>query len=586
MRVVGLQGSAAATRFWIGIPLLVFSAVLLAKTIWTQEAAKPREDSVRVQFQDIRKAAGITFVQDSAESDQKYYLETMGSGVAWLDYNQDGLMDLYFVQSGATSAYKPSHPLRSALYRNNGDGTFTDVTEKAGVGGEGHFGQGVAVGDYDNDGYPDMYVTGYGRAILYHNNGDGTFTDVTEKAGVADAGQWSTSAAWVDYDKDGWLDLVVLNYLQWTPENNPWCGDRAPGYRSYCTPNDFHGERIKIYHNNHDGTFTDVSDKTGVGKPEAKGLGVVTADLNNDGWPDLAIANDSWPNFYFQNNHDGTFADDSLVSGLAASEDGRYEAGMGIDAADVDGDGFLDVYITHLDFELSRLYHNNGDGTFTDVTYGSGIGNKATLLSGVASKFIDYDNDGWPDIVQANGAMLDNIALYQSEIRYKEPLLMFHNLGHGKFEKTSSLGPDFMRPIAGRGLATADFFNDGAVGMAVVCRGDYPEILRNIGGNQNHWLEVLLIGTKSNRDGNGSVLKLTAQGFTRVEQAEGGSSYMSASDPRIHFGLGKRTKIDSLVITWPSGHVDKLTDIPIDRIVAIKEGLGIVPHPFPKVTPK
>jgi enediyne biosynthesis protein E4 len=584
MRMAGLQSSATAIRLWIGIPLF---AVLLARTIWTQEPPKPREDSVRVQFHDIRKTAGITFVQDSAESDQKYYLETMGSGVAWIDYNQDGLMDLYFVQSGATSAYKPSHPLRSALYRNNGDGTFTDVTEKAGVGGEGHFGQGVAVGDYDNDGYPDMFVTGYGRAILYHNNGDGTFTDVTEKAGVADAGQWSTSAAWVDYDKDGWLDLVVANYLQWTPENNLWCGDRAPGYRSYCTPNDYRGERIRIYHNNHDGTFTDVSDKTGVGKPEAKGMGVVTADLNNDGWPDIVVANDTWPNFYFQNNRDGTFSDDSLISGLAASEDGRYEAGMGIDAADVDGDGFLDVYITHLDFELNRLYHNNGDGTFTDVTYSSGIGNKAMLLSGVATKFIDYDNDGWPDIVQANGAMLDNVALYHSEIQYKEPLLMFHNLGHGKFEKASAaLGADFMRPIAGRGLATADFFNDGAVGLAVVCRGDYPEILRNVGGNQNHWLEVLLIGTKSNRDGNGSVLKLTAQGFVRVEQAKGGSSYMSASDPRIHFGLGKRTRIDSLEITWPSGHVDRLTDVPIDRIVAIKEGVGIVPHPFPKVTPR
>ena len=587
MTMARLQGSASTARFRIGVLLFAMFAVLLAKTIWAQAPSHSREDSVRVQFTDIRKAAGITFVQDSAESDQKYYLETMGSGVAWIDYNQDGLMDLYFVQSGATGAYKPSHPLRSALYRNNGDGTFTDVTEKAGVGGEGHFGQGVAAGDYDNDGYPDMFVTGYGRAILYHNNGDGTFTDVTEKAGVADAGQWSTSAAWVDYDKDGWLDLVVANYLQWTPENNPWCGERTPGYRSYCTPNDYHGERIRIYHNNHDGTFTDVSDKTGVGKPEAKGMGVVTADLNNDGWPDIVVANDTWPNFYFQNNRDGTFSDDSLISGLAASEDGRYEAGMGIDAADVDGDGFLDVYITHLDFELNRLYHNNGDGTFTDVTYSSGIGNKAILLSGVATKFIDYDNDGWPDIVQANGAMLDNVALYHSAIQYKEPLLMFHNLGHGKFEKASeTLGADFMRPIAGRGLATADFFNDGAVGLAVVCRGDYPEILRNVGGNQNHWLEVLLIGTKSNRDGIGSTLKLTAQGFVRVEQAKGGSSYMSASDPRIHFGLGKRTKIDSLVITWPSGHVDKLTDVPIDRILAIKEGVGIVPHPFPKVTPR
>jgi hypothetical protein len=253
----------------------------------------------------------------------------------------------------------------------------------------------------------------------------------------------------------------------------------------------------------------------------------------------------------------------------------------------VDGDGLLDVYITHLDMELSRLYHNNGDETFTDVTYSSGIGNKAVLMSGVATKFIDYDNDGWPDIVQANGAMVDNVNLYHSLITYKEPLLMFHNLGNGHFEKSSdSLGPDFLRPVAGRGLATADFFNDGGVGIAVNCRGDYPELLRNDGGNANHWIEVLLIGTKSNRDGIGSVLKLTGDGFVRVDQAKGGTSYMSASDPRIHFGLGKHTKIDSLVITWPSGQVDKLTNVPVDKIIAVKEGVGIVPHPFPKVTVK
>ncbi len=552
-----------------------------------QQPPKPSSTPVSIRFTDIRKSAGITFVQDSTGTDEKYYLETMGTGVAWIDYDQDGLMDLYFVQAGATDAYKPAKTLRSALYHNNGDGTFTDVTQKAGVGGEGHYGQGVAVGDFDNDGYPDLYVTGYGRAILYHNNGNGTFTDVTAKAGVADESKWSTSAAWVDFDRDGWLDLVVTNYLEWSPQNNEWCGERAPGYRSYCSPNNYHGQKTKLYRNNHDGTFKDVSETSGVGLAESKGMGVVAADFNNDGWPDIAIANDTWPNFLFENKHDGTFSDESLISGLAASEDGRYEAGMGIDAADVDGDGFLDVYITHLDFELNRLYHNNGDGTFTDVTYSSGIGNKAITLSGVAAKFIDYDNDGWPDIVQANGAMVDNVKLYHSEISYKEPLLMFHNLGGGHFEKVSdSLGPDFNQPVAGRGLATADFFNDGAVGFAVVCRGDFPELLRNDGGNANHWLEVLLIGTKSNRDGIGSALKLTSEGFVHEEQSKGGTSYMSASDPRIHFGLGKRTKIQSLVITWPSGQVDKLTNVPIDQIIAVKEGVGIVPHPFPKVPRK
>ena len=572
-------------RFSFGILLGVLITLAGAGSAGgAPQAVKATDAAITVRYSDVRKAAGITFVQDSTQTDEKYYLETMGTGVGWIDYDQDGLMDLYFVQSAATDIYKPPHPLRSALYRNNGDGTFSDVTEKAGVGGSGHYGQGVAVADFDNDGWPDLYVTGYGRAILYHNNHDGTFTDLTAKAGVADEGGWSTSAGWFDYDKDGWLDLVVTNYIEWSPKNNLWCGERSPGHRSYCNPGNYKGEKTKLYHNNHDGTFTDVSDKSGVGLPESKGMGVVLADFDNDGWPDIAIANDTWPNFLFLNNHDGTFKDVSLISGLAASEDGKYEAGMGIDAADVNGDGLLDVYITHLDLELNRLYLNNGDSTFTDDTYASGIGAKARLLSGVAAKFLDYDNDGWVDILQLNGAMLDNVNLYHSEVSYKEPLLMFRNLGQGHFEMTSSqLGPDFVRPVAGRGLATADFDNDGGIDIAVNNRGDYPELLRNNGGNINHWLEVLLIGTKSNRDGTGAQLKLTSEGFAQVKQAEGGTSYMSASDPRIHFGLGKRAKIESLVITWPSGLVEKLANLPVDTIIAVKEGTGIVRHPFPKV---
>jgi len=425
-RLLSSIGKSAAVVA-LGALLIASAAVMTG----TPQASKQKDASVPVRFTDIRKSAGITFVQDSTQTDEKYYLETMGTGVAWLDYDQDGLMDLFLVQSAATDIYQPPHPLRSALYHNNGDGTFTDVTEKAGVAGAGHYGQGVAVGDFDNDGYPDLYVTGYGSAILYHNNRDGTFTDVTSKAGVADQGQWSTSAGWFDHDKDGYLDLLVTNYIDW-----------------------------------------------------------------------------------------------------------------------------------------SR----------------SGIGNKFILLSGVSMKFLDFDNDGWPDILQANGAMVDNVELYHSEVTYKEPLLMLRNVGKGQFEKVSeSLGPDFTRPIAGRGLATADFDNDGDIDIAVNVRGDYPMILRNDGGNANHWLEVFLIGTPSNRDGIGSSLKLVSEGFVEVEQAKGGTSYMSASDPRIHFGLGKRNLVDSLEVSWPSGRVDRLTNVPVDQIIAVKEGTGIVARLFPKL---
>ncbi len=553
--------------------------ILASKKSW---AAPPI--SVPVKFTDVARASGINFKQDSTTSVQKYYLETMGTGLGWIDYDQDGLYDLFLVQSSKTPAYTPPQPLRCALYRNNGDGTFIDVTEKAGVGSEGLYGQGCAVGDYDNDGYPDLYVTGYSRAILYHNNGNGTFTDVTAKAGVADEGGWSTSAAWFDYDKDGYLDLVVCNYIEWSPQNNLYCGEHRPGYRAYCHPDNYRGQRIKLYHNNHDGTFTDVSVKSGVGVPEAKGMGVVCADFNDDGWTDIAIANDTWPNFLFINKKNGTFEDNSFISGIAASADGKYEAGMGIDAEDVDGDGWADVYITHLDFELNRLYHNNHDGTFDDDTYSSGIGNKAIFLSGVAAKFMDYDNDGWIDICQVNSAMLDNIQLYHTEVTYKEPKLMFRNLGHGKFDKVSNLlGPDFMRDTAGRGLAVADFDNDGDLDFAVNNRGDYPQLLRNDGGNANNWLKVFLIGTKSNRDGIGARLKLVSEDFVQVRQAVGGASYMGASDTRIHFGLGQRKSIDSLEITWPSGAVEKYAKVPLNQIITVKEGEGIIPRKFPKV---
>ncbi|MGH9404851.1 MAG: CRTAC1 family protein [Terriglobia bacterium] len=577
MKRDGFRGGGVSRREFLARTAALAGSSALAPRLAAMSPA------ISVRFKDVARASGIGFLQDSTSSAEKLYLETMGTGLGWIDYNRDGFYDLFLVQSSKTPDYSPPRPLRCALYRNNGDGTFTDVTEKAGVGGSGHYGQGCAVGDYDNDGYPDLYVTGYGRAILYHNNGNGTFDDVTAKAGVADEGGWSTSAAWFDYDRDGYLDLVVCNYIEWTLANNLYCGEHRPGYRSYCHPDNYRGQRIKLYHNNHDGTFADVSLKSGVGVPEAKGMGVVCADFNHDGWIDIAIANDTWPNFLFINKRNGTFDDVSLISGIAASADGKYEAGMGIDADDVDGDGWADVYITHLDFELNRLYHNNHDGTFDDATFSCGIGNSAVSLSGVAAKFMDYDNDGWLDICQVNSAMLENIQLYHSEVRYREPKLMYRNLGHGKFAKVSNLlGPDFMRPTAGRGLAVADYDNDGDLDFAVNNRGDYPQLLRNDGGNANNWLKVFLVGTKSNRDGTGARLTLTSEEFVQVRQATGGGSYMGASDPRIHFGLGSRKNAESLEIQWPCGVAEKYTRLPVNQIVTIKEGEGVIPSRFPQ----
>lgn len=579
----------AGGNAWLLVALVLTGGALTCvvfEKLSAQTGANPAT-SIPVRFTDVREAAGITFQQDPTATEEKQYIETMGTGLGWIDYDQDGLLDLYLVQTAGTEWYTPPKPLRSALYRNNGDGTFTDVTEKAGVGAEGLYGEGVAVGDYDNNGFPDLYVMGYGRAILYHNNGNGTFTDVTSKAGVGDEGLWPTSAGWIDYDKDGHLDLLVCNYIQWNPKNNLWCGEKRPGYRAYCHPDNYRGMKLKLFHSKGDGTFTDVSDKSGIGAPEAKGMGVITVDLNQDGWPDIFIANDTWPNFLFLNNRNGTFRDISFSSGVAASEDGKYEAGMGTDAADVDGDGWLDIYVTHLDFELSRLYRNNQDETFDDITYSSGLGNKAIMLSGVSMKFLDYDNDGWNDIVQSNGAMLDNIHIYHSEVSYAEPKLMFRNLGKGKFDKVSDhLGPDFVRPTVGRGLAVGDFDNDGDLDVAVLNRGDYPQVLRNDGGNANNWLTVKLVGSKSARDGTGAVLKLTSEGRTQVEHAKGGMSYMSAHDLRIHFGLGQRKAIESLEIIWLSGTVDKLTNVPINQIITVKEGAGIVPGRFPKIEGK
>ena len=540
-----------------------------------------------VTFTDVAATSGITFRHDNAASPEKYLIETMGSGCGWIDCDQNGLLDLYLVNGAATRVYNPSRPLRSALYRNNGDGTFTDVTGKAGVGAEGLFGMGVAVGDDDNDGFPDLFVLGYGRCILYHNNGDGTFTDVTARAAVENSGRWASSAAWFDYDNDGRLDLVIANYVDWSPDRNFYCGDTGPGMRSYCHPDDFHGQPPTLYHNNGDGTFTDVSKSSGVGLKGGNGLGIVTFDYDDDGWQDIFIANDHMPNFLFHNNRDGTFREVGYAAGVAVSSDGQFEAGMGTDAADTTGTGRMDLVVAHLDMQLARLYQNLGDHTFDDATMRSKIGYATYHMSEFGLRFMDYDNDGARDLFMANGHVLDNIERYHADTRYAEPKLMFRNNGRGIFENVSDqLGPDFLLPRVSRGAAIADFDNDGDLDILVNNNGQAPQLLRNDGGNANHWLEILLIGTKSNRDGVGARVKLSAGDLVLCDQRKGGMSYQSAQDPRLHFGLGQRSTVDSVEVLWPSGTVTKLASIKGDQIIAVKEGVGIVERAFPRVPTK
>ena len=539
---------------------------------------------VKVQFTDVARQSGITFRHDNAASPEKYLIETMGSGCAWIDYDQDGLLDVYLVNGAATRVYTPKQPLRSALYHNNGDGTFTDVTEKAGVGAEGLFGMGVAVGDYDNDGFPDLFVLGYGRCILYHNNGNGTFTDVTKKTGVANEGRWASSAAWFDYNNDGHLDLAIANYVDWSPEHNYYCGDHGPGMRSYCHPDDYHPQPPTLFRNNGDGTFADVSTASGVGATPRNGLGIVTFDYDDDGWQDILIANDSMANSLFRNNRDGTFKEVGYDSGIAVSMDGAAEAGMGVDAADTTGTGRMDVAIAHLDTQLARFYRNLGDGTFEDATLQCKIGYATYHMSEFGLAFMDYDNDGARDLFMAGGNVLDNIARYHAGVTFAEPKLMFRNVGNGMFGNVSDeLGADFRLPRVSRGAAVGDFDNDGDLDILINNNGEMPQLLRNDGGNQNNWLSILLIGTKSNRDGVGARVKITAGNLVAYDQRKGGMSYQSARDPRLHFGLGQHSEIDSVEVKWPSGAATKIEKLKSNQIIAIKEGEGVVARPFPPI---
>jgi hypothetical protein len=533
------------------------------------------------RFVEVTAQAGIRFKHDNAASAEKYLVETIGSGCAFLDYDQDGYLDIFFVNGGQTPAYEPAIPPYNALYRSQGDGKFIEVTQKAGLGKNRKFGMGTAVGDFNNDGFPDIYITGFQASSLFRNNRDGTFSDVTEQAGVESKARWGTSAAWFDFDNDGHLDLIVANYLDYDYARNAYCGERKPGFRMYCHPQNYEGVFPSLFRNNHDGTFTDATVKAGLTASKCKGLGVVAADFNNDGWMDIFIANDSIRNLLYVNKQDGSFEDVTLLSGTGYSDEGLPEAGMGVDAADYDGDGLLDIYVTHLDFELNRLYRNQGSMIFSDVTMTSNLGRTAILNSGFGTRFFDFDNDTWRDLVVINGHVLDNISLYRRDVSYAEKKILYQNV-RGSFRKISDdAGAPFSKLTVGRGLALGDYDNDGDPDLLVSANNQEGELIRNDSEHENHWIGIRLIGVVSNRDGIGARIAVMAGAIARHDQSKGGTSYLSASDPRIYFGLGHSREADSIEVRWPSGRSDTLRNVRANRVVTIREGAGETYYAYP-----
>jgi hypothetical protein len=527
-------------------------------------------------FEEIpAQKSGIRWVHSNGKSPEKYLPETSGAGCAFLDYDNDGWMDIYLVNSGKCDFFTPNPPLRNALYRNNRDGTFTDVTLEAGVAGGG-FGQGVAVGDYDGDGFPDLYVTQYGRSILFHNNGDGTFSDVTEKAGVAAPG-WASSAVWFDYDNDGRLDLFVGRFVDFSKELNKPCGIHDDGRHHYCIPKIYSPMPSWLFHNNGDGTFTDVSKESGIASHLGKVWGVVATDINNDGLIDLWVSNDTVANFLFVNRGKGKFDEIATTAGVAYSDGGRARSGMGVDSADFDDDGWMDVFVSNLDREMFAIYKNNHDETFDDVALPTGIGKATKFMSGWGLKFFDYDNDGSLDLFLANGNPDDLISSLHGEVTYEEPLMLFRNTGKSFQDVSAQSGPVFAMLMSSRGLALGDFDNDGSVDVLISVNNGAPLLLRNNAGRQNHWLGIHLRGRKSNPDAVGAVVTYQAGDLKRSRMKVGGGSYLSSHDPREVLGIGKRTKIDKLAVRWPqpSGHTETFTDLPIDRYITIVEGSGI-----------
>ena len=541
-------------------PLAVLAALLTA----SRSAAQ-----APVVFAEVEPGQSkITWSHDNARSEAHHLPETCGGGGLFFDYDNDGWLDVYLVNSGPSDFFKPKTPLKNALYRNNHDGTFTDVTDKAGVAG-GTFGMGAAAADYDGDGWQDLYVTAYGRNTLYRNNHDGTFTDVTDKAGVAAPG-WSTQATFFDFDGDGRLDLWVSSFVEYSAAGTIFCGDNKVGRRYYCVPRVFKPRPSHLFRNQGDGTFADVSVQSGIAASPGKSFGAVATDINNDGLTDLFVANDTMPNFLFVNRGKGKFEEVGLPAGVAYSDAGAPRSGMGVDAGDYDGDGWQDLFVANIDQELFSLYQNQKDLTFVDKP--GEIGQATRLLSGWGLKFFDYDDDGDLDLILANGHPDDMVEMQSLKVKYKEPLLLFENTG-GKFVNVSAqAGPIFRKDFPARGLSVGDYDNDGDLDVLVVNNGAAPVLLRNDGGNRNNWLGLELVATKSSPGAVGAVITWEAGGVKRTRLKTGGGSYLASHDPRELLGLGKAAKVDSVEIKWPSGRVDRLSNVAPNKYVKVVEG--------------
>jgi hypothetical protein len=579
-------------RRFLGSSLLVLGGTLLdalATPVWQWKSRLMLQSSPTsspVQFVDVAKEAGLTVPNVWGDPNhKKYIIEAKGSGLAFFDYDHDGWLDIYLTNGSRLEKPWPAGQApTSHLYKNNRDGTFTDVTAKSGLARTG-WQTGVCVGDYDNDGWDDLFCCFWGHNVLFRNNGDGTFTDVTRKAGVYDERvRWGAGCTFIDYDRDGHLDLFVCNYIKLDPAKTPAAEEPTPcqwkGIPVMCGPRGLTGDTNVLFRNNGDGTFTDVSEKAGILKPGPRySITAVTSDFDNDGWPDIYVAVDSEPSILFRNNHDGTFTDVAVMAGVAYSENGHEQAGMGVAVGDYDCDGWLDIFKTNFADDTCNLYHNNGDGTFGDVTFSSGIGiNNQYVAWGCG--FIDYDNDGWVDLMQVNGHVYPEIGGHEIGQTFKNPRLVYKNLGNGQFKDVSAaLGPGISERFSSRGAAFGDYDNDGDVDALVLNMSDVPSLLRNDGGNKQNWIKIKMIGTKCNRSAIGTRIRAVVGNHAQTDEVRSGSSVMSQNDLRLHFGLGKAQGVDVLEVKWPTTQkIEKFSNVKAHQILTIREGDGIISH--------